>query len=242
MEFTAFPRSVQGTGASRRMRIAGKVPGILYGADKPAVPVELDHQALYRHLKMEAFHASILDMTIEGTKQQVLLRDVQMHPFRQIVLHVDFQRVDKSKKIHMKVPLHFVNAEICPGVKVGGGIVNHVFNELEIQCLPDDLPEFITVDLAKLELGHPMHINEVTMPKGVEPIARIKKENPAIVVVQVPRAVVEAEETVAAPTTEITGQAAADAAAAKEGDKGDKKAGGDKKDAGGDKKEGGKKD
>ena len=181
---------------------------------------------------MEAFHASILDMSLEGAKQQVLLRDVQMHPFRQIVLHVDFQRVDKSKKIHMKVPLHFINAEICPGVKIGGGIVNHVFNELEIQCLPDDLPEFITVDLAKLDIGHSMHINEVAMPKGVEPIPRIKKDNPAIVTVQVPRAVVEAEETAAAPTTEITGQAPVDAAAAKEGDKGDKKAAGDKKEAG----------
>jgi len=222
------------------MRVAGKVPGILYGADKPAVPIELDHQALYRHLKMEAFHASVLDMALEGAKQQVLLRDVQMHPFRQIVLHVDFQRVDKNRKIHMKVPLHFINAEICPGVKVGGGIVNHVFNELEIQCLPDDLPEFITVDLVKLDLGHSMHINDVPMPKGVEPISRIKKDNPAIVTVQLPRAVVEAEETAAAPTTEITGQAAVDAAAAaKEGDKGDKKAAGDKKD--GDKKEAGKK-
>ena len=227
IEFTAFPRSAQGTGASRRMRVAGKVPGILYGADKPAVPIEVDHQALYRHLKMEAFHASVLDMNLEGGKQQVLLRDVQMHPFRQIVL-----RVDKNKKIHMKVPLHFINAEICPGVKIGGGIVNHVFNELEISCLPDDLPEFITVDLAKLDIGHSMHINDVTMPKGVEPIPRIKKENPAIVTVQVPRAVVEAEETAAAPTTEITGQAAVDAAA-KDGDKGgDKKAGGDKKEAG----------
>ena len=106
IEFTAFPRSAQGTGASRRMRVAGKVPGILYGADKPAVPIELDHQALSRHLKMEAFHASILDMSLEGAKQQVLLRDVQMHPFRQIVLHVDFQRVDKSKKIHMLSLIH----------------------------------------------------------------------------------------------------------------------------------------
>jgi large subunit ribosomal protein L25 len=237
IEFTAFPRSAQGTGASRRMRVAGKVPGILYGADKPAVPIELDHQALFRHLKMEAFHASVLDMTIEGAKLQVLLRDVQMHPFRQIILHVDFQRVDKNRNIHMKVPLHFINAEISPGVKIGGGIVNHVYNELEIHCLPDDLPEFITVDLVKLDIGHSLHINDVAMPKGVEPIPRLKKENPAIVTVQLPRAVVEAEETVAAPTTEITGQAAVDAAAA--GKEGDKKAG-DKK--AGDKKEGGKKE
>ena len=235
IEFTAFPRSAQGTGASRRMRTAGKVPGILYGADKQAVPIELDHQALYRHLKMEAFHASVLDMTLEGAKQQVLLRDVQMHPFRQIVLHVDFQRVDKNKKIHMRVPLHFINTEVAPGVKVGGGVVNHVYNELDIQCLPDDLPEFITVDLIKLDLGHSIHINDVPMPKGVEPISRLKKENPAIVTIQLPRAAIEVEE-VAAPVTEITGQAAADAAAAKDGDKKD----GDKKDAG--KKDAGKKD
>ena len=235
IEFTAFPRSAPGTGASRRMRTAGKVPGILYGADKQAVPIELDHQALYRHLKMEAFHASVLDMTLEGAKQQVLLRDVQMHPFRQIVLHVDFQRVDKNKKIHMRVPLHFINTEVAPGVKVGGGVVNHVYNELDIQCLPDDLPEFITVDLIKLDLGHSIHINDVPMPKGVEPISRLKKENPAIVTIQLPRAAIEVEE-VAAPVTEITGQAAADAAAAKDGDKKD----GDKKDAG--KKDAGKKD
>ena len=228
------------------MRGAGKVPGIVYGADKPAVPVEIDHQALYRHLKMEAFHASVLDMTIEGVKQQVLLRDVQMHPFRPLVLHVDFQRVDKNKKIHMKVPLHFINAEISPGVKTGGGVVNHVFNEVDIQCLPDDLPEFITVDLAKLELGHSMHINEVPMPKGVDPIARLKKDNPAIVTIQVPRAIVVEEEVAAAPTTEITGQAAVDAAAAagkdgeKGGDKGSDKA--DKKAPAGDKKDAGKKE
>ncbi|HEY4721360.1 MAG TPA: 50S ribosomal protein L25/general stress protein Ctc, partial [Anaerolineae bacterium] len=132
IEFTAFPRTAQGTGASRRMRGAGKVPGIVYGADQPAQPIEIDHHALFRHLKMEAFHASILDMTLDGNKQQVLLRDVQMHPFRQLVLHVDFQRVDKNQKIHMKVPLHFINAEICPGVKTGGGVVNHVMNEIDI--------------------------------------------------------------------------------------------------------------
>jgi large subunit ribosomal protein L25 len=244
IEFTAFPRTVQGTGASRRLRGGGKVPAIVYGADKPAVQVEIDHQALYRHLKMEAFHASILEMALEGNKQQVLLRDVQMHPFRPLVLHVDFQRVDKTKKIHMKVPLHFTNAEICPGVKVGGGVVNHVFNELNIQCLPDDLPEFITVDLEKLDIGHSLHINDVPMPKGVEPISRMKKENPAIVTVQVPRAIVVEEDVAAAPVTEITGQAAVDAAAAAaaEGKDGDKKAGGDKKPAADKKPAGDKKD
>jgi large subunit ribosomal protein L25 len=247
IEFTSFPRTLQGTGASRRLRGGGKVPGIVYGADKAATPIELDHQALYRHLKMEAFHASILDMTLEGSQQQVLLRDVQMHPFKQQVLHVDFQRVDKNRKIHMKVPLHFINAEICPGVKSGGGVVNHVMNEVDIQCLPDDLPGYIQVDLEKLELGHSMHLNEVPMPQGVEVISRLKKENPAIVTVQVPKAIVVEEEVAAAPVTEITGQAAADAEAAagkegEKGEKGDKGDKGDKKEAAADKKDAAKKE
>ena len=227
IEFTAFPRSAQGTGASRRLRNAGKVPGILYGADVAAQPIELDHRALFRHLKTEAFHASVLDMKYGDATQQVLLRDVQMHPFKQLVLHVDFQRVDKNKKIHMKVPFHFVNAEICPGVKAGGGVVNHVLNEINIQCLPDDLPEYIQVDCGKLEVGHSLHANDLPLPKGVELTPRVKKDNAAIVTVQVPR--VAAVEEAAAPVTEITGQAAADAAAGKEGDK--KDAGGDKKEA-----------
>ncbi|MEK7835683.1 MAG: 50S ribosomal protein L25/general stress protein Ctc [Pseudomonadota bacterium] len=249
IEFTAFPRTAQGTGASRRMRGAGKVPGIVYGADQPAQPIEVDHHALSRHLKMEAFHASVLDMTLDGNKQQVLLRDVQMHPFRQLVLHVDFQRVDKNQKIHMKVPLHFINAEICPGVKTGGGVVNHVMNEIDIQCLPDDLPEFIVVNLEQLELGHSMRLNEVPLPAGVEAISRLKKENPAIVSVQVPKAIV-IEEEVAAPVTEIIGEVPAEgeeaAAEGKEEGKGEKKeAAGDKKEAGkkeADKKESGKKE
>jgi large subunit ribosomal protein L25 len=245
IEFTAFPRTLQGTGASRRLRGGGKVPGIVYGADKAALPIELDHHALYRHLKLESFHASILEMTLEGDKQQVLLRDVQMHPFKQIVLHVDFLRVDKNRKIHMKVPLHFINAEICPGVKLGGGVVNHVMNEVDIRCLPDDLPEYIEVNLEKLELGHSMHINEVPLPQGVEIVSRLNKENPAIVTVQVPKAIVVEEEVVAAPTTEITGQAAADAEAAaegKEGKEGKDSDKGDKKEPAGDKKEAGKKE
>jgi large subunit ribosomal protein L25 len=235
IEFTAFPRTVQGTGASRRLRGGGKVPGIIYGADKPAQPIELDHHALFRHLKMEAFHASILEMTYEGNKEPVLLRDVQMHPFRQMVLHVDFQRIDKNKKIHMKVPLHFINAEICPGVKLSGGVVNHVMNEVDVQCLPDNLPEYIQVNLEKLELGHSMHINEVELPTGVEIIPRLKKENPAIVTVQVPK-VAAVEEEAAAPTTEITGQAPEAAQGAGEGKEGEKK------EAGSEKKEGGKKE
>lgn len=237
IEFTAYPRTAQGTAANRRLRGGGKVPGVVYGADKPVEPVELDHHALFRHLKMEAFHASILDLTVEGNKQQVLLRDVQMHPFRQLVLHVDFQRIDKNKKIHMKVPLHFTNAETGPGVKLGGGVVNHVMNEVEIQCLPDHLPEFIEVDLGQLEVGDSIHVNELKLPEGVEPMSRLKKDNPPVVSVQLPKVIVVEEEIAAAPVTEITGQAP-EVAAAAEGKEGDKKeGGGDKKEGGGDKKE-----
>jgi large subunit ribosomal protein L25 len=211
---TAFPRTLQGTSASRRLRATGRVPGIIYGADKAAQAVEVDHAALLRHLKLEAFHASILDMTVEGASYPVLLRDFQMHPFKSQVLHVDFQRVDKNKKIHMKVPLHFMNAEICVGVKEGGGVVQHIMNDIEIQCLPDDLPEYIEIDLAALALGHSLHIAELKMPKGVEPISRVKHDNPAVVTVQIPREAPVEEEVAGAPVTEITGQKPEDAAAA----------------------------
>ncbi|MBI4205096.1 MAG: 50S ribosomal protein L25/general stress protein Ctc [Betaproteobacteria bacterium] len=213
IEVVAFPRTQQGTGASRRLRGSGRVPGVIYGANRPVQPVELDQQALLRHLKLEAFHASILDMTVDGGKEQVLLRDFQMHPWKPMVLHVDFQRIDKSRKIHMRVPLHFRNADICPGVKLGGGMVQHVMNEIEIQCLPDDLPEYIEVDLKDLQLGHSIHVGELPLPKGVEPISKLKHDDPAVVTVQIPRAIV-VEEEVAAPVTEIIGEVPAEGEAA----------------------------
>lgn len=218
---TAYPRTKQGTSASRRLRTSGRVPGIVYGADKAAQNVELDQAAMLRHLKMEAFHASILDLTVDGQTGPALLRDFQMHPFRPMVLHVDFQRVDKNKKIHMRVPLHFVNADICAGVKLGGGQVQHIINDLEIQCLPDDLPEFIEVDVKDLQLAHSMHVNDLAFPKGVEPIPRLKKENPGVVTVQMPKEAPAEEAAAAAPVTEITGQKPEEAAAAAAG--GDKK-------------------
>jgi large subunit ribosomal protein L25 len=189
----AEPRSVQGTGASRRLRRESKVPGILYGAGKDAMPIEVDHKDLWFKLKMEAFHASILDMEVGSEKSQVLLRDYQMHPFRPIILHVDFQRVAADKKIHMKVPLHFVNAEISPGVKVAGGLVQHVMNELEISCLPKDLPEFIEVDLSELQAGHSLHLSALKMPAGVEAIVP-KDEDPTVATVVIPRVMTADEE------------------------------------------------
>ena len=219
MEISAFPRNANGTGSSRRMRRTGKVPGIVYGAGKESQLIELDHGALYRHLRMESFHASILDMTLDGTKERVLLRDVQMHPWKKEVLHVDFQRVAADRKIHMRVPLHFINADLCPGVKEGG-VVTHVMNEVDIQCLPDDLPEFIEVDLSSVMLAHSIHLNEIPLPQGVDFVPRLKADNPVVVTVQVPREIVVEEptaEAVAVPTTEIISEkpeAAAGAAAA----------------------------
>jgi large subunit ribosomal protein L25 len=219
LEVSAMPRSLQGTGASRRLRGSGRVPGIVYGGDKPAQNIEIDHNTLFHQLKQEAFHASILSMNLDGKIDRVLLRDVQMHPWKQLILHVDFQRVSANKKIHMSVPLHFVNAEISPGVKTGGGIVNHVMNEIEISCLPDDLPEFIEVDLKDLELGHSVHIADLKMPKGVESVQQVRGENAVVATVQVPRAMVEAEPVAAVAAEGAAAEGAAAAAAPAAGDK-----------------------
>ena len=189
----AEPRSVQGTGASRRLRRESKVPGILYGAGKDAQPILLDHKDLYFKLKQEAFHATILEMEVGTEKSQVLLRDYQMHPFKLQILHADFQRVDANKKIHMKVPLHFINAENSPGVKVAGGLVQHVLNELEVKCLPKDLPSFIDVDLINLQAGHSLHLSGVTLPPGVEAIVP-KDEDPTVATIVIPKVMTADEE------------------------------------------------
>ncbi len=194
IEVNAVSRSVQGTGASRRLRRTGKVPGIVYGASDNAQIIELDHKAILLQLRHEAFHSSILSMNIDGTKQNVLLRDVQMHPWKQEVLHIDFQRVDAKQKIHMRVPLHFINEETAPGVKLGGGVVNHVMTEVEISCLPGDLPEYLEVDLGAVELGDAVHLSEVKLPEGVESVQLTRGDDPVVVSVQVPRVAVEAEE------------------------------------------------
>ena len=228
IEFTAFPRAGDGRGASRRLRHGGKAPGIVYGGSVAPTPIELDHNALVHALKNEAFHSSILTMKLGSAAQKVLLRDVQMHPYRPQVLHVDFQRVDENKKIHMKVPLHFVNGEVSPAVKLGGAIVSHVMNEIDISCLPRDLPGFITVDLATLETAHPIRVSGVALPAGVTAVTHGK--DPVVATAVVPKAVVETEETAAAegaaaaaaPTAEAK-PAEAKAPEKKEGGKDDKK-------------------
>jgi large subunit ribosomal protein L25 len=235
IEISAIQRKVQGTGASRRLRRSGRVPGIVYGGDQGAVNIELDHKELYRNLTSEKFHASILTLKLESGAEQVLLRAFNMHPFKAQVQHVDFQRVSKDKKIHMKVPLHFVNAEKSQGVKEQAGVVSHVLNELDITCLPDELPEFIEVDLINLSVGKSVHAKDLVLPKGVESTLH-KDENPVVATCILPALIVEEETVVteavpAAADVPTTAQAApekVDEAAAgdkaKAGDKGADKA------------------
>lgn len=225
IEISAQKRTTQGTGASRRLRNAGRVPGIVYGGNSGPVNIELDHKDLLHKLTLEAFHASILSLDVGGTKEQVLLRAFNMHPYKGRVQHIDFQRVTRDKKIHMKVPLHFINAEISPAVKTQGAVANHVLNELDVSCLPDDLPEFIEVDLATLTVGDSVHVSDLKLPKGVEAAVH-RGANPVVATMIVPALVVE-EETAAAetpaaadvPTTEQAApEKAADGAAGGKGD------------------------
>ena len=190
MKFVAFERTQQGTGASRRLRNAQKVPGIVYGAGTPAM-IELDHNALFFALKKEAFHSSLLDMELAGRTQQVLLRDYQMHPYKPLVLHIDFQRVDATTKVTKKVPLHFVNEENSPAVKTDKCLVNHVVTELLIQCLASQLPEFVTVDLGELNKGQSLHVSDIKLPPGTKVVTH-GKPNPVIVSVSVQAADEEA--------------------------------------------------
>lgn len=167
MKVVAFPRNEQGSGASRRLRKAGQTPGIIYGGDKPPVNIALDHNALFHAMKKETFHSSILDMEIDGKVEKVLLRDFQTHAFKPLVMHADFQRVDAKQKIHVKVPLHFTNAEISPAVKLHSNVISHVLADLDVTCLPKDLPEFIEVDLTNMEDGGTIHLADLKLPNGV---------------------------------------------------------------------------
>ncbi len=225
IEVIAQSRKLQGTGASRRLRHAGKIPGIVYGGKGSPVTIEMDHNSLYHQLRQEKFHASILSLQLDGKAEDVLLRSVNMHPWKLQVDHLDFQRVSPDEKIHMKVPLHFANAENSPAVKIGGALISHVMNEVDIRCLPADLPEFINVDLSNLAAGHSIHVKELTYPKGVEPVLH-RGENPPVVSAPIPRAAA-AEEEAAAITT-----AAPAASAVPASKQSDKPAEGAKADAG----------
>jgi len=192
IEINATTRKTQGTGASRRLRKAGRVPGVVYGSGE-AVMIDMDHNELYYKLRAESFHASVLTLNLDGKPESVQLRAFVNHPFRQQVQHVDFQRVDLSHKIHIKVPLHFINEDIAPAVKLGGGKISHVMIDVDVTCLPADLPAFIEVDLGGLEMGHSVHLQDLKLPKGVELASHGTHTGEAVVAtVQVPRGAVEA--------------------------------------------------
>ncbi|WP_397408185.1 50S ribosomal protein L25/general stress protein Ctc [Polaromonas sp.] len=216
MKFVAFERAKQGTGASRRLRITGRTPGIVYGGTGEPSLIELDHNALWHAIKKEAFHASVLEMELGGKTQKVLLRDLQMHPFKQLVLHIDFQRVDAKTRLTMKVPLHYSGQEESPAVKAENCLVNHVLTELSISCLPKDLPEFIAVDLSGLKKGTSLHVKDITLPKGVKFVAKGGLDNPVLVSVSAVSEEAEADAAAAAAAAAPVDPKAAKAAAAKE--------------------------
>ncbi|KKW67582.1 50S ribosomal protein L25 [Lampropedia cohaerens] len=199
MQIVAYKREKQGTGASRRLRHIGRTPGIVYGGETEPTMIELDHNPLWFALQKEAFHSSILDLEIDGTTEKVLLRDVQYHPYKQLVLHVDFQRVNDRTRLHMSVPLHFVGAEEAPAVKVDGQVISTVTNEIEVTCMPKDLPESIEVDLSKMSKNGVLRLRDIKLPRGVSALKRLAAINPVLATAA---SAPEAEEADAAPAAE----------------------------------------
>jgi len=224
-------REGDGRGASRRLRNSGKVPAIVYGGELAPVSIQIHHNDVWLASQHEWFYSAILDLSLNGDVQKVLLRDMQRHPFKQQLLHLDFQRVDENKKIHMKVPLHFVNAELSPAVKMGGAIVSHVLNEVDVACLPKHLPEFIDVDLANLEIGHSVKVSDLKLPEGLTAVTHGK--DPVVATAVVPKAIVETEETAVAEGDAATTAAAPAAGAAPAADAKGAEAKADDKKAGG---------
>jgi len=218
LEFNANKRDGQGTGASRRLRRTGRVPGILYGGGSTPQAIDIDHNELFQLLRKEAFYSSVLNVNLEGKKEMCLLRDVQRHPYRPVILHADFQRIDATHKIHQKVPLHFVNADIAPGVKLGGGMVSHVMNDVDVKCLPADLPSFIEVDLKDLDAGNSIHVSQLVLPKGVEVVHHGEGDPVVATIMMKGGSAAEEEPEVAAPVV-----AAAPAAPARKAERVDKR-------------------
>jgi large subunit ribosomal protein L25 len=218
LEFNANKRDGQGTGASRRLRRTGRVPGILYGGGSTPQQIDIDHNELFQLLRKEAFYSSVLNVNLEGKKEMCLLRDVQRHPYRPVILHADFQRIDATHKIHQKVPLHFVNADIAPGVKLGGGMVSHVMNDVDVKCLPADLPSFIEVDLKDLDAGNSIHVSQLVLPKGVEVVHHGEGDPVVATIMMKGGSAAEEEPEVAAPVV-----AAAPAAPVRKAERVDKR-------------------
>lgn len=192
-ELNAVKREEMGTGASRRLRHADKLPGVIYGGEKAAQSIVLDHNPVYYALKDEAFHSGLLNLVVDGKKEVVMVRDFQMHPYKQQVMHIDFQRVDMNQPMHVFVPLHFLNADESPAVKNDGARITHVLNDVEILSLPANFPHFIEVDLSKIEAGGAVHLSDLKVPKGVEITALVRGDNSTVALAVVPRGVAEEE-------------------------------------------------
>ena len=200
--FNASQRQEKGTGASRRLRRSGRIPGILYGGDDQPCSISMDHNELYQLLRKEVFYSSVLSMSLDGNKQQCLLRDVHRHPYKQLILHLDFQRIDPKQVIHQKIPLHFINGEISPGVKLGGGLVQHIMTELDVRCLPKDLPGYIEIDLKDLNTNQSLHLSQINLPNGVTANLH-KQEDPVIATIVAHGAGSVEEEQTDTPETEV---------------------------------------
>jgi large subunit ribosomal protein L25 len=215
-ELDAEFRETQGKGASRRLRHEGKVPAILYGGHLGARALTLSHQKLVLMLDNERFYSTILSLKVGDQTQAAILKDVQRHPYKNAVVHVDFQRVEENERIRISIPLHFKGASVSPGVKTQGGMVSHMRNDVEVSCLPKDLPEFIEVDISGLSLNESIHLSQLKVPDGVS-LVDLAKEDSAVVAIHSPRAE-EPEPTAAAAGAAVEGAAAPAAAAAPAGD------------------------
>lgn len=194
-EITAEPREDMGKGASRRLRRTGKVPGIVYGAEKEAAAITLDHDDVAHHLEHEAFYSHILTLKLGKEKQKVVLKDLQRHPFKPRILHIDLQRVSDTEKLTMRIPLHFINESKCIAVKTGGGVISHIMTEIEVTCLPKDLPEYIEIDMAEVVLNQTIHLGDLKLPQGVESyvIAHGGDSSSSVASVHIPKIIVEEE-------------------------------------------------
>ena len=234
IEINAVLREAKGTGASRRLRHEGKVPGVLYGGKDDAKSIELNAKDLFMQFKHEAFHASILTLNLDGKKESVLLRDYQMHPVRNNIQHIDLQRIDENKKLSVKIPFHFLNEDVAPGVKLEGGVVSHIMVDVDISCLPKDLPTYIEVDMIALSIGDSIRLSDIKVPEGVELTTLSEDNDPTVTSVSQPKVVVD-ETPVAA---EGEGGAVEGVEGAVEGGEGAAEGGDDKAaDDGGDKKD-----
>jgi large subunit ribosomal protein L25 len=218
-------RSDKGKGASRRLRRSNKVPAIMYGADAEPTSLLLDHNQVLRRLENEAFYSHILTIQVDGKAHEAVLRDMQRHPSRPIIMHMDFQRISQDRDIHVRVPLHFINEEKCEGVKLSGGLISKILNEVEVICLPRFLPEFIEIDMTKIQLGQSIHLSELVIPEGVRlaALAHGVEHDTAVVSVHKPRAVEEEVKPAAEVAAEGAAAPAAGAEDAKDGKKADKK-------------------